>query len=366
MVESHLNQNNAGKSQVHRPSWLVAVIANVKGETVLPKGGPPDAGAEFDSRETIQSIQEAIESRGHRTIFLPGDRNLPHRLDERQPDICFNIAEGLIGDGREAHIPALLELFEIPYTASRVVANAISLDKALTKRLWREAGLPVAPFQEVFSASTPLNSDMDFPLFVKPAREGTGMGIDLGAVIHNEQDLYQRIQWVLDTYHGPALVEKFLPGREFTVGLLGRPDFLPFSERLHLYDETGYHKFPVLEIESRRSITPGVYGYKAKSKDLTEKGAPGYLCPAPIDQDFADHLYKLALQAHLAIGALDVCRVDFRMDENGNPLLLEINTLPGLNPAVSDLCIMAHAEEFPYAELILEILDLAASRFGLL
>lgn len=360
------NQSKAEKSQHHRPSWLVAVIANVKGETELPKGSPPDAGAEFDSRETIQFIRDAIESRGHRTTFITGDRKLPFLLKEKNPDICFNIAEGLIGDGREAHVPAILELFEIPYTASRVVANAISLDKVLTKKLWREAGLPIAPFQEFFTADTPLNPDMEFPLFVKPAREGTGMGIDLGAVIQNEQELFQRIQWVIDTYRGPALVEKFLPGREFTVGQIGRPDFLNYSERLHLYDGSGYHQFPVLEIESRRSITPGVYGYKAKSKDLTEIGAPGYLCPAPIEQEFADQLYKLALQAHLAIGALDVSRVDFRMDEFGNPLLMEINTLPGLNPAVSDLCIMAHAEKFPYNELILEILDLAASRFGLL
>jgi D-alanine-D-alanine ligase len=350
-----------------RPRWLVAVIANVKGESDIPSDSPPDAGAEFDRMETIQSIRSAIELGGHRTTFLPANNELPAALKEVRPDICFNIAEGVRGDGREAQVPSLLEMFGIPYTASQVVANAISLEKTLTKRLWRDANLPVTPFQEFHSTVDPLRRPgLRYPLFVKPAREGTGMGVDLGAVVQDEAGLRERVAWVLETYRQPALVETFLPGREFTVGVLGRRDFPPFSRRPDLYGTDGFHRFPVLEIESNRSVTPGVYGYKAKSKDMWESGAPGYLCPADIEPKLGDQLQRLARRAHRAITALDVSRVDFRLDAEGNPYLLEINTLPGLNPEISDLCIMSRAEGLPYEHLILEILDLAAVRFGLL
>lgn len=345
----------------------MAVLANVKGETDLPAGSPPDAGAEFDRAETIQAIRAALESAGHRTIFIPAGSDLPRALEEARPDICFNIAEGVHGDGREAQVPALLEMLGIPYTASQVVANAISLEKTLTKRLWRDANLPVTPFQEFLSVNDNLRRPgLRYPLFVKPSREGTGMGVDLGAVVKDEAELRERVAWVLETYHQPALVETYLPGREFTVGVLGRRDFPPFSRHPELYGPDGFHRFPVLEIESTRSVTPGVYGYKAKSKDLWESGAPGYLCPAEIEPKLVEQLQRLALRAHRAITALDVSRVDFRLDSQGNPYLLEINTLPGLNPEISDLCIMARAEGLPYEHLILEILDLAASRFGLI
>ena len=349
-----------------RPCWRVALIANVKGETEQPEDSPPDFGAEFDREETLQAILQGIESGGHQSVFIPADNALPFALKEIQPDICFNIAEGLRGDGREAHVPALLEMYAIPYTASRVVANAISLDKTLTKRLWRDAGLPVVPFQEFASADERIRPSLHYPLFVKPSREGTGMGVGLEAVVKDEQELRQRVDWVIETYRQPALVENYLPGREFTVGILGCQDVAVFTERPQLYNANGFHRFPILEIESQQSITPGVYGYSAKSKDLTEAGAPGYLCPAELDPQQEEKLHRLALRAHLAIGAKDVSRVDFRLDAKGTPYLLEINTLPGLNPAVSDLCIMARAEGLPYNQLILEILDMAASRFGML
>lgn len=348
-----------------RPGWLVAVIANIKGETDLPEDAPPDAGAEFDRIETIQSIQAALESGGHRSEFIPFSEDLFISLKAVNPDICFNIAEGVRGDGREAQVPALLEMMGIPYTASRVLPNAVSLDKTLTKRIWRDARLPVVPFQEFVTGEENVRPSLRYPLFVKPAREGTGMGVDMGAVVQNETELRKRVAWVLETYQQPALVESFLPGREFTVGVLGRKDALTVTRRPGLYGPNGYHRFPILEIESERSITPGVYGYKAKSKDLTESGAPGYICPADLDAKQVDTLQRLALRAHRAIGAVDVSRVDFRLDAEGNPYLLEINTLPGLNPEISDLCIMADAEDLLYTDLILEILDLAASRFGL-
>ncbi|HRQ33842.1 MAG TPA: hypothetical protein PLM89_12135, partial [Anaerolineales bacterium] len=131
-------------------------------------------------------------------------------------NICFNIAEGLGGDAREAQTPALLEMLGIPYTGSRVLTNAISLDKTLTKRIWRDRRLPVAPFQEFVIGNESLRPELKYPLFVKPAREGTGMGVDTKAIVNTESELRERAQYIINTYQQPALVEVFLPGREFT------------------------------------------------------------------------------------------------------------------------------------------------------
>ena len=155
--------------------WRVAVLANIKDESQpLPTGVPPDAYADFDHIETIDYIRRAVETDGHETAFLLADQNLPFALREYKPDICFNIAEGLGGDAREAQVPAILEMMKIPYTGSRVLTNAISLDKTLTKRIWRDRRLPVAPFQEFIVGDESLRPDLNFPLFVKPAREGSG------------------------------------------------------------------------------------------------------------------------------------------------------------------------------------------------
>ena len=142
-------ENDKPPSSLPRPArpWRVAVIANVKGETSLPIDAPADAGAEFDRKETIDEIMRSIESDGHTAFLLSADTNLPFVLREIHPDLCFNIAEGMSGDSREAQVPALLEMLQIPYTASRVLANAIGLDKTMTKRIWRQQGLPTADFQ---------------------------------------------------------------------------------------------------------------------------------------------------------------------------------------------------------------------------
>jgi D-alanine-D-alanine ligase len=348
-------------------SWRVAVLANIKDESQpLPSGVPADAYADFDHVETIDCIRAGIESDGHETAFLMADENLAFALQAYKPDICFNIAEGLGGDAREAQVPALLEMLRIPYTGSRVLTNAISLDKTLTKRIWRDRRLPVAPFQEFSVGDEALRPDLSFPLFVKPAREGTGMGVDLKAIVNNEQELRERVMWVIDNYNQPALVETFLPGREFTVGIMGRPDVRTYSRHPEWYDKDGFHRFPVLELDSSRSVTPNVYSQAAKAKSVGEEGAPGYLCPADIEPELAKKLQYFAWRAHIVLGALDVSRTDIRLDSEGNPRLLEINTLPGLTPDYSDLCLQAKAEDISYNDLILEILYMGASRWGML
>lgn len=349
--------------------WKVALLANIKERgKPLPADVPPDTGADFDYIETIDTIRAAIETDGHQTVFIPADTKLPYALQEIKPDICFNIAEGLGGDAREAQVPALLEMLKIPYTGSRVLTNAISLDKTLTKRIWRDRGLPVAPFQEFTFGDEPLRPELKqhFPLFVKPAREGTGMGVDQKAIVKDEAELRERANYITHLYHQPALVEIFLPGREFTIGILGRRDAALYSRHPEWYEKDGFHRLPVLELDITRSVTPSVYGLEAKAQSVGSEGAPDYLCPAPIDPEMTRKLQHLAYRAHVILGSLDVSRTDVRLDAEGNPRLLEINTLPGLTPGYSDLCIQASAHSISYEDLILEILYLGASRWGLI
>ena len=346
--------------------WKVAVLANIKDDSLpKPEGIPPDAFADFDHIETIDSIRAALETDGHQTVFIQADADLPYALRDEKPDICFNIAEGVGGDAREAQVPALLEMLQIPYTGSRVLANGISLDKTLTKRIWRDRRLPVASFQEFSIGDEPLRPDLEFPLFVKPAREGTGMGVDMNAIVNNEQELRERVEYIVNTYQQPALVEAFLPGREFTVGILGRADAKLFSRHPEWYEKDGFHRFPILELDMTRSVTPMVYSKEAKSKEVGEEGAPGYFCPAEIEPELEKKLKYYALRAHLLLTALDVSRTDVRLDKDGNPRVMEINTLPGLTPNYSDLCLQSAAEGIRYEDLILEILYLGASRWGM-
>ena len=369
MSETSSSKNDGDKppSQRLKRFWRVAVLANIKDESQpKPEGVPPDAFADFDHIETVQSIQQAIETDGHETKFLIADENLPYALQEYKPDICFNIAEGLGGDAREAQIPALLEMLRIPYTGSRVLTNAIALDKTLTKRIWRDRNLPGAPFQEFSTGDEPLRPELKYPLFVKPAREGTGMGVDMNARVENETEMRERVKYVVQSYQQPALVEDFLPGREFTVGQLGRPDAKRFSRHHEWYDPDGFHRLPILELKTEKSATPGIYSHAAKAQQLGEKGAPEYICPADVEPELAKKLHHLALRGHLILSTIDVSRVDFRLDADGNPRLIEINPLPGLTPGYSDLCIQAAAEGIRYEDLILEILYLAAGRWELL
>lgn len=360
-------ENPPGKIVRPENPWRVAVLANIKDENhARPDDVPPDAYADFDSLDTIRAIQAAIETDGHKTEFLLADEDLPYKLLKFSPDICFNIAEGMGGDAREAQVPALLELMRIPYTGSRVQTNAIALDKNLTKRIWRDRHLPVGPFQEFSTGDEQLRPELRYPLFVKPSREGTGMGVDLKAKVTTEEDLRERVKYIIDTYKQPALVETFLPGREFTVGQIGGPHAKLFSRHPEWYRNDIYHRFPIMELESSKAATPGIYSHEAKVKSVGEAGAPDYICPADVDPELAKKLHRFALRAHLILGAMDVSRTDIRLDVDGNPQLLEINPLPGLTPNYSDLCLMAKAQGISYEDLILEILYLAAGRWGLL
>lgn len=366
-MDSEKERNNEAEEPPHSGrSWTVAVIANVKGKCVFPADAPEDADAEFDKESTVNAIRESIESDGHRTVFLPADETLPTQIQEIKPDICFNIAEGIGSDGREAQVPGLLEMLHIPYTASRVVANAVSLNKVMTKEVWRSHHLPTAKFQQFIDADEEIDPELKYPLFAKPACEGTGMGIDDSGVVYNEKQLRCRLAFLAQTYKQPILVEEYLPGREFTVGVLGRPGAVQYSSMPHRYEADGFIRLPVSEVDITRSTSPKTYSHAAKCMDLGEETGVLVTCPAHIPDDLRDQMQTLAIRAHQAITALDVSRVDFRLDADGNPNILEINTLPGLTPDFSDLCMIANAAGLTYRDLILEILYLGASRYGLM
>jgi D-alanine-D-alanine ligase len=348
----------------------VALLANLKKNAPTWAGMPPDRWDDLDSEETIESITRALEAGGHQVTFLEGDLTLPDNLRRVKPDICFNICEGHFGDGREAHVPAILEMMRMPYTGSQVLTLALALDKPMTKRVLSYHGLPTPPFQVFERSDEPLDAGLRFPLFVKPSREGTGMGVSAESIVYDEGQLRVQLRRIFERYDQPALVERFIEGREVTVGLVGNLR-APVARRVPEDEEAprvtrGLHFFPPLEVNlaAYPEEEAGIYTSRIKVEMAHEFH---YLCPATLDPELVEELNWLAAATFRVTGCLDVGRVDFRLDvHDGNkPYILEVNPLPGLNPGYSDLCIEAAADGWSYEDLINGILDLALERYGL-
>lgn len=346
----------------------VALLANLKKNAPVWPGMSPDQWDDLDSEKTIHSITAALETAGHRVTFLEGDVTLFENLRRLKPDICFNICEGHFGDGREAQVPAMLEMLRIPYTGSRVLTLTLALDKPMTKRILSYHGLPTPAFQVFERMNEPLDEKMIFPLFVKPSREGTGMGVGAESIVRSEDELRYQIKRIFERYDEPALVEQFIEGREVTVGVVGNLD-VPTARRVP-EDETtprisrGLQFFPPLEVDMNAYPTEemGVYTNRIKVELVDEFH---YICPAPLTQAQVEELNWLTAATFRVMGCLDVARVDFRFDshDNNKPYILEINPLPGLNAGYSDLCIEANAIGWSYEQLINRILDEALERY---
>ena len=331
-------------------SFQVAVLGNLRRNAPHRKGEPADAWGDLDSESTMLALVEALEAGGHKAYFLEGDMSLPAELARLRPDICFNLCEGLFGDAREAHVPAILEMMGIPYTGSRVLTQALCLDKALTKRVLSTHGIPTPPFQVLRSPHERRNPRLRFPLFVKPNHEGSGMGVTPRSIVHDEAELRTQVSNIIETYQQEALVERYVEGREVTCGLVG-------NEKPHV--------FPVLEIDL--STCPpdqvGLYTNLIKH-DIPE--TPTYRCPAPLDEAMTMMIKRLTVEVFRAVGALDVGRVDFRIDRHdGKPYALEINTLPGLTPGISDLVIAAAADGIDHTQLVNMVFNAAVQRLSL-
>lgn len=251
----------------------VAVLANLKKNAPKWEGMTEDQWDDLDSEKTIDALMQAIRSGGHECDFLEGDITLLDTVRKYKPDICFNICEGHFGDAREAQVPAILEMLRIPYTGSKVLTLALTLDKPMTKRVLTYHDLPTPPFQVFERVDEPLTADMTFPLFVKPSREGTGMGVSHKSVVNDENEMREQIDYVLKRYKQTALVEKFIDGREVTVGIVGNlrgpvARRLPHDENLPRI-QAGLHFLPPMEVDLNPYLeTDAVYSTAGELEKL--------------------------------------------------------------------------------------------------
>ena len=301
---------------------------------------------EFDSIETIDGMAGALERLGHEVDRIGHGRKLAQRLvlGDRW-DLVWSIAEGLKGRCREAQVPALLELYDQPYAFSDCTTMALALDKALTKRVVRDAGVPTAPFLSFEKSDQDLSGWTHYPAFVKPLAEGTGKGCELASKVSSADELRNAARALLHRFDQPALVEAFLPGREFTVGIVGNGS----SARV----------VGVMEIFLKAEADQGVYSMRNKeeSEELCHYKAG--------TDDVARLVAERGLAAYKAIGCRDSCRLDFRCDASGSPVFMEANPIAGLHPTHSDLPILSGLNGISYDQLIALILDAAMDRYGL-
>jgi D-alanine-D-alanine ligase len=302
--------------------------------------------AEFDRPDTIEAIEKSLRALGYVTERIGNVMNLTRMLvSGNQWDMVFNIAEGLRGFGREAQVPALLEAYGIPYTFSDPLVMCLSLHKGHTKRVVRDAGVPTPDFFVVEDAGHIDPLTFTPPYFLKPVAEGTGKGVTPASIVRRAEDLGPRCNELIEAYRQPVLVEAFLPGREFTVGLLGTG--------------TEASAIGTIEVHLRSDAEPLVYSYQNKEN-----------CESLVDYRLADAVgdgtvqkaEAIALKAWQVLGCRDAGRIDIRCDGRGNPQFMEVNPLAGMHPEHSDLPIICSRIGMPYQTLIEKIMTSACRR----
>ncbi len=300
--------------------------------------------AELDLEETIALIEQAIKSLGYKTDRIGNARSLSSRLVAGEKwDLVFNVAEGLSGRCRESHVPSILEVYNIGYTFSDPLVCAITLDKGFAKRIVRDGGLPTAKFKVIESLESIDHTAFEYPLFAKPIAEGTSKGINHNSLIESKEQLTETCAYLLERFSQPVLVEEFLPGREFTVGVLGNGN--------------DAHVLGIMEIEILQDKKVAIYSYVAKKQYEKLVNYVPYRKGSLHRQ-----LEQLALKSYKALQCRDAARVDFRCDKEGVPCFLEINPLPGLHPIHSDLPMIAIQQGLKYEELIDQIINNALKR----
>lgn len=314
----------------------------------LAQGYDEESTAEFDRDDTIDAIEQTLQSLGHATFRIGTHYELVRQLSEgKRWDLVFNIAEGLYGIGREAQVPAVLDAFQIPYTFSDPMVMSLTLHKAMTKRIIRDAGLPTPDFALLEHPQDIASVDFPPPYFIKPVAEGTGKGITSASIIHEWKELAARIAALIRTSRQRVLVERFLPGREFTVGIIGTG---PHAEVLG-----------TIEVVLRDNAEPGVYSYvnKEQCEELVE-----YRLVRPEKDPSVEEAESISLAAWKILECRDGGRIDLRCDERGRPQFMEVNPLAGLHPEHSDLPIICNLLGIPYIKLIEKILTSACERIN--
>jgi len=314
-----------------------------------------DRYAEWEDEETVAGVEGALARAGE-VIRLEAGDELPFRLREARPDIVFNIAEGLSGPNREAHVPAICEFWSLPYTGSDPMALALCLDKGRTKEILAHHAIPTAPFT-VVAGPEELDGFAAWPAIVKPLHEGSSMGITRASYCRSRAEVGRAIAGVVARYRQPALVEGYLGGREFTCGILG--------------NGAAARVLPIIEINFAALPADAlpIYSYEAKwIWDTPDRPLDIFRCPAPVDGALAAEIERTALAAYRVLRCRDWARVDLRCDERGVPHVLEVNPLPGIHPdPAMNSCLpkAARAAGIDYAEMILSVLRAAAARHGL-
>jgi D-alanine-D-alanine ligase len=312
----------------------------------LEMGYSEEETAEFDRDDTIKAIESTLTDLGHETECIGHAKKLITALVEGSRwDLVFNIAEGVHGIGREAQIPAILDVYEIPYTFSDPLVMSLTLHKGMTKRVLRDAGVPTCDFLVAERAADVAAVAFDPPYFVKPVAEGTGKGVTPASIVPYRTGLPKSVADLLALYTQPVLVESFLPGREFTVGIVG----------------TGKDAEPIgtIEVVLLAKAEQGVYSYvnKENCEELVE-----YRLVLAEEDGVVREAEEIALAAWRILGCRDGGRIDLRCDGAGRPQFIEVNPLAGIHPEHSDLPIICTKKGIPYKTLIEKIVKSAAAR----
>ncbi len=322
----------------------IAVTANLKKDVPMCIDHPPSDHYwdDLDDPKTVHSILKALHKSGHECRYIPGTLKGAQSLARYKPDLVFNFCEGFFGVSREAQMPAILDMLRLPYTGSGVLGMSLSHDKYVAKKMFLGAGLPTAPFMLVTDPNNIPEHHLRYPLFVKPAHEGTSIGINEHAKVHNRQELEAQINWVWEQLQSPILVEEYIDGREFTVSVLG--------------DEV----LPIVEIVS----PTGFYSNEQKEEAVSEVYR---VCPAHLPEEKANEMKAIARQAMQTLELVDFCRMDLRMDQAGNVFILEVNPLPLLypDPEQASFVYSARAAGYNYNEMINKIVEVTCKRLNI-
>lgn len=303
--------------------------------------------ADIQRRDTAEQVF-CVLTKKYQVEIIEIDEKISERLANGQLDIVFNLSTGTLGESRQSQIPALLEMLGIPYVGSGVLAHALALNKAMAKQIFVHEHVSTPAFQVFKTGDESLEGHLKFPLMVKPACEGSGFGIHKDSLVMDQESLQIKVRQLLKQYEPPVLVEEFIEGREFTVGIIGNGE----SKRI----------LPIMEIDFKDipEEQGKFYTYEVKNDfgDLTN-----YYCPADLNHELETAIKRNVSKAFDVLGCRDIARVDVRV-KNDMPYIIEINSLPGLKSEYSDLPKMALQAGLTYEELITEILQTAIQRLN--
>lgn len=313
-----------------------------------------DAYLEWDDEETVTSVERALTTCGE-VLKLEADRDFPLRLRDARPDIVFNVAEGFHGANREAHVPAICEFFNVPFSGSDSTTLGICLDKSRTKELLGFHGIVSAPFA-VVNRVEECGLVPPLPVIVKPLHEGSSRGITQQSVCTSVRELESAVRSVLEQCRQPALVEQWLPGREFTVAIIG--------------NGAGARTLPIVEVafDGLPPDAKPLYSYEGKWKEEVAH-TPILVCPADLSASLESQVSATALAAYHALRCRDWARVDMRCDEHGIPYVLEVNPLPGIHPDPnhhSAFPLAARSAGLLHSDVVRRVLTLATQRYALI